>query len=169
MRSRVLVTGSQGLLGRILCQGLAADYDVYGIDIKASDYPHHYQVDIADLDALTAVFQEIRPDCLLHLAASTRALNDFDDNLHNNIIGTRNVYTAAVRSGVKRAVYASSNQVVHAHESECPDGFSIRVQAAPRPTSYYACSKLFGEALARYHYESDGLESICLRVGTVYV
>jgi len=33
MRLRVLVIGSQGLLGRILCKQLAEDYDVYGLDI----------------------------------------------------------------------------------------------------------------------------------------
>jgi len=56
---------------------------------------------------------------------------------------------------------------VHGYEQDCPESFSVPIDAAPRPTSYYACCKLFGEAVARYHFEHDGLESICLRIGTL--
>jgi len=166
MRLRVLVIGSQGLLGRILCKQLAEDYDLYGLDIKAADYPQHYQADILNPDELSAALQAVKPDYLLHFAGVKRALNDFDDNLRN-MIGTRNVYQAAVSAGVKRVIYASSNQVVHGYEQDCPEGFSVPIDAAPRPTSYYACGKLFGEAVARYHFERDGLESICLRIGSL--
>ena len=110
---------------------------------------------------------KVKPAYLLHFAASVRALDDWNDNLRSNIIGTRNVYLAAARAGVKRVVYASSNQVVRGHEANCPDGFAIPIDAEPCPTTYYACTKLFGEALARRYYERDGLESVCLRIGTV--
>lgn len=108
MRLRVLVIGSQGLLGRILCKQLAEDYDVYGLDIKAADYPQHYQADILNPDELSAALQAVKPDYLLHFAGVKRALNDFDDNLRI-MIGTRNVYQAAVSAGVKKVIYASSN------------------------------------------------------------
>ena len=35
----------------------------------------------------------------------------------------------------------------------------------PRPDTFYAVSKLYGEALARLYYERYGLSSICLRIG----
>jgi NAD+ dependent glucose-6-phosphate dehydrogenase len=167
MKPRILVTGSEGLIGGILCQGLAANYEVFGLDVKVSDKPRHHTVDIFNLDDLTSTLRALKPTYLLHFAASVCALDDWNDNLRSNIIGTRNIYVAAARTGVKRVVYASSNQVVKGHEAECPDGFAIPIGAEPCPTTYYACSKLFGEALARRHYERDGLESICLRIGTV--
>ena len=167
MNPRILVTGSEGLIGRILCRGLAANYEVFGLDVKASDKPRHHTVDIFNLEDLTRVLSALKPTYLLHFAASVRALDDWNDNLRSNIIGTRNVYVAAVRAGVRRVIFASSNQVVKGHEANCPDGFAIPIDAEPCPTTYYACSKLFGEALARRHYERDGLESICLRIGTV--
>jgi NAD+ dependent glucose-6-phosphate dehydrogenase len=169
MKTRVLVTGSQGLLGRVLCRGLAREYDLFGLDIAPGTDARCRRIDITDHDALLAAMLELKPACVLHLAASVRALDDWDDNLRHNIIGTRNVYAAAAQAGVKRVIYASSNQVVKGHEAECPDGFTIAMSAEPRPTSYYAVSKLFGEAIARRHYERDGLESICLRIGTVTV
>ena len=45
--------------------------------------------------------------------------------------------------------------------SEC------RPTAAPRPTTVYGCSKLFGEALGRYHADLAGLGVACLRMGAV--
>ena len=46
MNPRILVTGSEGLIGRILCEGLAANYEVFALDVKASDKPRHHTVDI---------------------------------------------------------------------------------------------------------------------------
>ena len=39
----------------------------------------------------------------------------------------------------------------------------------PRPVSVYACTKLFGEALGRYHADQNGLGVACLRLGWVAV
>ena len=167
MKPRVVVTGSEGRIGRILCDGLAHRYEVFGLDNKAVDRPGHHCVDIVDFDGLVRVLHGVKPVFLLHFAASVRALDDWDDNLRVNIIGTRNVFAAAAEAGVKRVIYASSNQVVKGHEARCPDGFVISAQAEPCPTTYYACSKLFGEAIARRHFERDGLQSICLRLGAV--
>ncbi len=36
-----------------------------------------------------------------------------------------------------------------------------------RPTTYYACSKVFGEALAHMYATVHGLSCICLRIGWV--
>ena len=151
MKPRVLVTGSEGLIGQILCRGLAANYEVFGLDVKASDKPRHHTIDIFNFEGLTSTLRALRPTYLLHFAASVRALDDWDDNLRSNIIGTRNVYAAAAEAGIKRIVYASSNQVVKGREAECPDGFAIPISAEPCPTTYYACSKLFGETIARRH------------------
>jgi nucleoside-diphosphate-sugar epimerase len=47
------------------------------------------------------------------------------------------------------------------------DPRSIDHLTEPRPDSLYGVSKLFGEALGRYHVERNGLECVCLRIGTV--
>ena len=36
-----------------------------------------------------------------------------------------------------------------------------------RPDSDYGISKAFGEAVARYYFEHHGIQSACLRIGTV--
>jgi nucleoside-diphosphate-sugar epimerase len=43
----------------------------------------------------------------------------------------------------------------------------IKVSDPIRPDGFYGVSKAAGEALARMYYELHGLESICLRIGSV--
>jgi nucleoside-diphosphate-sugar epimerase len=43
----------------------------------------------------------------------------------------------------------------------------IKVGDAIRPDGFYGVSKAAGEAIARMYYELYGLESICLRIGSV--
>ena len=43
----------------------------------------------------------------------------------------------------------------------------ITPQNPIRPDGYYGVSKAFGEAMARMYYDLYGLESICLRIGSV--
>ena len=46
-------------------------------------------------------------------------------------------------------------------------GALIHVDMPPRPDSYYGISKLAGEGIASYYYDYFGIESVCLRIGTV--
>jgi dTDP-4-dehydrorhamnose reductase len=91
----------------------------------------------------------------------------------NNIIGTRNVYEAAKLFKVKRVVFASSNHVTGAYEGFPPSLHAqpspalIRPQDPIRPDGNYGVSKAAGEAIARMYYELYGLESVCLRIGSV--
>lgn len=88
------------------------------------------------------------------------------------IDGTRQVRDAAVRHGVPRVVYASSNHVVGGYESDrprprqagCP---RLTARAQPHPDSLYAVGKLAGEALGRHYAEQHGLRTVCLRIGSV--
>ena len=72
-------------------------------------------------------------------------------------------------------VFASSNHVTGAYEGFAPN-LHLHRQAEPvpisvnhpmRPDSDYGVSKAFGEILARYYCARWGLESICIRIGSV--
>ena len=175
MTPKLLITGSQGLIGQILWPNLATDFDLYGIDIcRTRSIDRVLRSDISNYEQVQAAFTKISPlDYVLHLGADPRMDGDWQSILMNNIVGTRNVYEMAKRSGVKRVVFASSNHVTGAYEGFPP---SLHTQPNPRlitpqdpirPDGYYGVSKATGEALARMYYELYGLESICLRIGYV--
>ncbi|HDL60230.1 MAG TPA: NAD(P)-dependent oxidoreductase [candidate division WOR-3 bacterium] len=170
MKKKLLITGIEGTIGRILREALSG-YEIYGVDIKDSHFPKYFKVDISDYPMLEEVFREVMPDYVVHLAADPRVHAPWESVLKNNIIGTRNIYECAKKFGVKKIVFASSNHVTGCYEN--PELYSkenprkITVYDPIRPDGDYAVSKVFGEALAREYFELYGISSICLRIGAV--
>ncbi|GIV95813.1 MAG: NAD-dependent epimerase [Herpetosiphonaceae bacterium] len=174
-QQRLLITGFSGRIGSILWQQLADSYRLYGVDVCiAQSGEQTFRADIANYEQLTSVFRRIAPlTFIIHLAADPRVDADWHSVLMNNIIATRNVYEAAREFGVRRVIFASSNHVTGAYEGFPP---ALHTHPAPplittsdplRPDGFYGVSKIFGEAIARMYYELYGIESICLRIGSV--
>jgi nucleoside-diphosphate-sugar epimerase len=173
----VLITGHTGNIGQVLTSGLAPQFTLYGLDIDAGDSANlkkTFIADISDYDALANAFRQMGPvDAIVHLAGDPSVGASWESVLKNNIIGTRNVYEAAREFGVRRVVFASSNHVTGAYEGIPPklheqDEYEVvSVDDPIRPDSYYGTGKAFGEALARQYYELHGLQSICLRIGSL--
>jgi len=174
-RSRLLITGCNGLIGKILWADLEGDFDLYGLDAASGDRSKNiYQADISDHRQVESVFERIAPPSyVVHLAGDPRADAEWDSVFVNNIAGTKNIYEAARQAGVSRIVFASSNHVTGAYEDSAPgsgaqhEPMMITTHDPIRPDGFYGVGKAAGEALARMYYEVYGLESICLRIGSV--
>ena len=172
---KLLITGCNGLVGRILSHHLENDFDLYGLDISSNESSEKiFQADISKPEQVQSVFSRIASlTFVVHLAGDPRANADWDSVFVNNIGGTKNIYEAARLAGVKRIVFASSNHVTGAYESFPPSPHMkknptrITTRDPIRPDGFYGVSKAAGEALARMYYEVYGLESICLRIGSM--
>lgn len=173
--SKLLITGCNGLVGRILWDGLKNDFDLYGLDISSGKSTEKiFQADISKSEQVESVFSRIISlTYVIHLAGDPRVDADWDSVFANNIGGTKNIYGAAQSAGVKRIVFASSNHATGASEGFPP---SLHTKQNPtrittrdpiRPDGFYGVSKAAGEAIARMYYEVYGIESICLRIGSV--
>ena len=182
-KKKVLVTGSSGLIGSVLIDGLADRYEFSGLDIAGSPDGSAVPTTIADgsdYDAILPAFDDV--EAVVHLAANAPTTTPWPDVLKNNISTTHHVYEASRVKGVKRVVFASSNHAVGLFENDepyrsivagkyagiDPSGIPLVDHTAPiRPDSDYGISKAFGEATGRYYSEHFGLEVACLRIGTV--
>lgn len=170
-KRRVLVTGAAGTIGRAVREYLGDRYDLRLMTHKPADFPS-VVADVADLDAILPAFEGM--DAIVHLAASAAVESSWDDVLHNNLIGTYNVYEAARRQYVPAVVFASSNHAVGMYEIDgapsiyqLDDPRQIDHTVPVRPDSLYGVSKVYGEALGRYYVEQHGLRVYCLRIGSV--
>ena len=103
---KVIVTGGAGFIGSAVCRHLirSTDWSVVNLDkltyaanlaslasIAASPRYRFIQADIADREAVRALFEEVRPDAVLNLAAEShvdRSIDSAGDFIHTNIIGT---------------------------------------------------------------------------------
>lgn len=168
----VLITGAEGNIGTRLRANLAGRYALRSITREPVAGLESTIADISDLEAILPAFAGVQ--AVVHLAASPAVETPWPDVLHNNIIGTYNVFEAARRAGVRQVVFASSNHAVGMFEIEgSPElyrrrsGVMVDHRAPARPDSLYGVSKVYGEALGRYFCEQHGLQVYCLRIGAV--
>ena len=177
-KSRVLVTGMSGLIGRAFRKQVEGRYDLRALNRSAVEGLPCHRADIADLAAIKPAFAGV--ETVVHLAAQV-GNPVWEAVLRHNITGTYNVFEAAREAGVKRVVFASSGAAVSGIESDKPysdlvagryeglQSWPILTHLSPlRPSGLYGASKVWGEALGRHYTDAHGLSVICVRIGRVH-
>ena len=152
--ARVLVTGSGGVIGKVMKAGLPHELTDF-------DLPHH---DVTDFAGLVHAMKG--HDIVVHLAWAGKHDNWLTEKFDTvNTESAHNVYEAAHLAGVKRVIMASS---VHADDfvNHKKQGL-LHPYSLPIPDSPYGASKCFMEALGRYYSDAKGLEVICIRFGGI--
>ncbi len=168
---RILITGANGDIGRAIAPHLSERHELtLGVfdlgrpEREAFVPPPSAKVvrfDIADAAATTRAFTGI--DAVIHLAGQRSPQASFDQLLGPNIVGVYNVFEAAVASGVRRVIFASSNHATGGYDLN--ERWPLRADQPVWPDSYYGVTKAFGEELGRYYFDTHGLSVVCLRIG----
>ncbi|HMB95335.1 MAG TPA: NAD(P)-dependent oxidoreductase, partial [Tepidisphaeraceae bacterium] len=115
--------------------------------------------DVTNLNRMKQICEEI--DTVLHLAGDPSPSATWDSLLQANIIGAYNTLVAARAMNCRRLIYASSIHAVSGY----PSDVQVKSNDPVNPGDLYGVSKCFGEALARYMAEKEGLSCIVLRIG----
>jgi nucleoside-diphosphate-sugar epimerase len=155
---RAAVTGSSGKLGRaVVTHLLAHGWDVVALDRVPSPLPDVASsvVDLTDFGQAVEALGGIDDrhsgvDALVHLAAiPAPGLVPNATTFANNMTASYNVYAAALRAGVRKIVWASSETVLGLPFDEPPPYVPVDEEYAPRPNSTYSLVKTLEEELAR--------------------
>jgi UDP-glucose 4-epimerase len=160
MSSRVLVTGERGLIGPYVTEELRRQgHGFVGFDLADG-------FDVREPAAVAAAMSGC--DAVIHLAAADTPL-PAEVIVDTILIGTRNVLDAAVATGVRRVVIASSVDALGIFLGEAPPDYLPLDDAHPaRPTTPYGAAKRAAELLAQRTVRTTGLEVICLRPPGVF-
>ena len=181
---KVLVTGAAGFIGMHCAKRLLERGDeVVGIDNLNNYYPvqlkkdrlaglqhskfRFAQIDIADAAALERVFENEKPESVLHLAAQAGvrySLVNPAAYVQSNLVGFANVLQSSQRHPPRNLVYASSSSVYGSNDT-LPWSESQNVD---RPVSLYAATKKSNELMAHVYSHLYGLNVTGLRFFTVY-
>ena len=154
-RSKVLVTGAQGMLGSSVVRALEAHpiYEVFGWTRDLVDLRNP----MATLNAL----QEILPDYIIHCAAKVGGIQaNIDapaDFLLDNIQIDSSILSAAQQVGIKNFVYVGSS-CMYPKDFRQPLVESDLLAAPLEETNEgYALSKIVGSKLATYICKQYGM------------
>ena len=182
---RILVTGGAGFIGSHLCERLLKEgqevtilddlNDFYSplrkkenVALAAAAGPvAFYQGDICDRETVGRVFEERKPEAVVHLAARAGVRPSLEAPLlyeQVNVRGTMVLLEAARQSGLGKFVFASSSSIYgianHVPFSE-EDHLNL-------PVSPYAATKIAGEKICFTYSHLYAIKTVCLRFFTVY-
>ena len=161
MRERLLITGPGGRVGVQIVPLLREHFALRLFDTRALAPSGDDEVivgDVRDFNALREACRGVR--ALLHLAAIPDEDDFHSKLLPVNLAGAYNAFEAAHSSGLKKILFPSTGQTVLNN----PKGARVTTDMLPRPSTVYACTKLFGEALARHYSDIHGLSAIVIRL-----
>ena len=182
---KILVTGSAGFIGMHLCQRLLTEgHEIHGLDnfnpyysvalkrarhAELTGHPRFSseEMDISDLDAVTAAFRRFQPEVVCNLAAQPGVRYSIDHPhvyARSNVAGFLNILEACRHHNVRRLVYASSSSV-YGGNTKLP---FAETDPVDRPVSLYAATKKANELMAHTYTHLYGLQTIGLRFFTVY-
>jgi len=174
MSELVAITGGAGFIGSHLAEGFVrAGYAVRVVDNLTTGSIGNLacvhaktdfrNLDIRDAEGLAAAFHDAA--IVLHHAGLSSVPKSFDRISYThevNVTGTLNVFSAALRAGVRRVVYASSSSVYG-------NNAAVQIESGtPSPLSPYALSKWMGELYAAHFARETALETVSVRYFNVF-
>lgn len=170
---RVLVTGGTGFTGSHLVRRLLKDrHQVYAID----NAPGLFFKELTDLGAMLELgsiadrafceraIQWSKPEVVYHLAAAFRQLAVPKQYYWDvNVEGTRYLTEAALKTGVRKFVYCST-QGVHGNVANPPGNENSPI----RPEDYYQYTKYEGEKVVNEIVAKTGFDATTVRPTAIY-
>ena len=173
---KILITGCAGFIGSNILRHVVENknWDVVGVDNLLTgnmknldgimDKFEFVKGDLVSTDVCSEVVSGV--DCICHQAALPsvpRSVADPITSNLNNVTATVNLLKAAVDSGVKRVVYASSSSVY----GDTPVLQKVETMC-PKPKSPYAVSKLTGEYYMGAFNKCYDIDTCSLRYFNVF-
>lgn len=165
---RILVTGAGGSIGSELSRQLMLlnpaslaildkdENSIYELEreLQMRDPQMRVEPFIADMklpERIAAVFQEFRPEVVLHAAAHKHVPlmeKNVCEAVLNNVMGLQNVLEASRRAGIERFVFISSDKAVN-------------------PSNVMGATKRVGEKLVSMYASADSMKAASVRFGNV--
>lgn len=176
---RAVVTGGAGFIGSTVVDGLVArGVEVLVLDDLSRGSRRYLRealatgarferVDIRDGAAVRTAVTGFAPEVLFHLAAQIDVRASMAQPAHDaavNVVGSVNVFAAALAAGVRRVVNTSTGGAIYGETAVVP---TPETEPA-RPCSAYGLSKRTAEEYGAWFRCAHSLDVVTLRYGNVY-
>ena len=192
MTKNLLITGGAGFIGSAVVRHLIENtaHQVACLDkltyagnqeslaeVSGSERYRFYQVDICDRAALDAVFAQVRPDAVMHLAAESHVDRSIDgpaEFIQTNIVGTYTLLEAA--RGYWNGLDAQAKAAFRFHHISTDEVYGdlhgsddLFTEVTPyAPSSPYSASKASSDHLVRAWQRTYGLPTLVTNCSNNY-
>ncbi len=165
--NRYLVTGASGNLSRLIVQRLEQQgKEVIQLDREppVDTVTNFFQVDIIDTLRITALIDELQPECILHMASLLSLSSEADPVSAWQINATASINLLRIASdrGVRRFFFPST---VATYAGELPD--PLPEDYPQWPKTIYGVSKVAVERMGVYLWQAAGLDFRAIRLPLV--
>jgi nucleoside-diphosphate-sugar epimerase len=146
-RKTVSVIGSEGGLGRLVCNALRQRYSVRRVDLSCANAEDVVRGDVRSQEDMEQAVAGA--EIVIHLAAFHGGYNPpptDETRFDVNVVGTFRMFQACLKKGIKRVVWGSSI-------------------AAMRNQGCYSMTKVLGEDLCEYYHLTHGMQIAMMRYG----
>jgi UDP-glucose 4-epimerase len=165
---RVLITGGAGFIGSTLADRLLARGDeVFIVDNfetgRRDNLPaaaEFVEGSVGCSKIMPPLFEKVKPDVVVHAAASYKDPNNWWMDTVTNTVGTAYTCKLSLEHNVKRFIYFQTSLCYGQYPLEQP----ITLDHPIRPVSSYAISKTAGEQ----YVELSGLDFVSYRLANGY-
>ena len=176
LNKTILITGGAGFIGSHVVKRFVTLYPGYHIinldkltycgdldNLKEVAHAENYTFikgDICDNKFLKSLFDEYKPEAIIHLAAESHVDNSIDNPnvfIQTNVVGTCNLLNMAVKYNVERFYHVSTDEVYGDLELED----SPFVETTPyNPNSPYSASKASSDHFVRAYGSTYNLNYV---------
>jgi UDP-glucose 4-epimerase len=171
---RILVTGGAGFIASHIADHLVATgHEVTVVDNLSTGKREHvpaaaqfYPYDIKSLE-IADFIRGWQPQLIVHHAAQMSVQVSVSDpvlDAQENILGSLNLFQAAVQARVEKIIFASTGGAMYGNEAPLP----AREEDRAQPEAPYGIAKLAVEHYMHFYQREHGIIPICLRYANVF-
>ena len=156
---KILITGGAGTVGSSFINEYYNDYKFYNVSRNETqiaklkqNFPEvkSFLANICDLDSMINIFEQVKPDIVIH-AAALKHINLAEENpskaVEINVVGSLNIVKASIRA-------------------EVPLTIGISTDKACKPDSIYGYTKSMMESMFAQHH-NEKTKFVCTRFANV--
>ena len=161
---KILITGSEGFVGKNLVKGLSQKHTIYTSDqLDSSKHENYSKCDITNYDSVDKVVRDV--DAVIHLTAHS-LVSSLDGSITNgriNIIGLLNLLECCKKNSVSKIIFTSASSLIGE-----PKSSRVDENHPPKPKTAYGITKLTSEHYLRLYNELYNLDYTVFRFFNIY-